>query len=515
MARSTSSSLSKTQIFTLAVLVILNTTSAYKFRPSSSSSRSLRSVAFSRGIAKEVFSRAAISFPVAAANPLAVASAEPEPTHPDFPVSPEGEEDDEEEDDDDEEEDKEEDSAEDEIEDDSDVLGSHDDDGDGESDLTDHEEEENEALLNHKSSEETRDHVSMGHAIIMSGAFGIIFPSGAIMMRALRSKYLVRWHAALQVTGVICVLAGTILGAWMVWALERPMSDPHIIIGIITVATIFILPFIGYRAHQDYKNNMYIRQLLGHVHMWMARSFIFTGIANGAFGLWYADQASSGSRRGYIIGAILMMGAWGAVVCNWWWKERKIVKRRSSNKRSWNNASTEPLTRPGSAYDRRRSESVDIEKLVHTTTVSDRRASSPMRRELSETQVLGNEIVVRGGWKPGSWRSDSDALAILATPVQRPTQPRPVARKPSNSSMMSKESYNSIDELILRPMASIPEVHTRGAIAYNKPLPPDRREALWIEKQASFETLSTQPPAYAPRHRQPEMSEMWKTGELG
>ncbi|OLN88565.1 hypothetical protein CCHL11_01979 [Colletotrichum chlorophyti] len=119
--------------------------------------------------------------------------------------------------------------------------------------------------------------VLLAHGIIMSIAFVLLYPIGAILMPLLG-----KWigHAVWQTVAFILM--------WL-------FLQTHTILGTVVVALLAIQPFLGY-AHHAYYKKFQTRGVISHVHVWYGRILMLLGIINGGLGLELAS-----SPRSYVI----------------------------------------------------------------------------------------------------------------------------------------------------------------------------------------------------------------------
>lgn len=140
------------------------------------------------------------------------------------------------------------------------------------------------------------------HAAVMSLAFLIFFPLGAIIMRIGVGGYTVFIHAALQIFSYMLAIAGTGLGIYMALTLDS-LQSAHAIIGLITVVSLLIQAPLGLLHHGLHKKHGG-RTAVSYVHIWLGRALITLGAINGGLGLQLADAASE-NRAGVIAYGVL------------------------------------------------------------------------------------------------------------------------------------------------------------------------------------------------------------------
>jgi hypothetical protein len=63
------------------------------------------------------------------------------------------------------------------------------------------------------------DKAHIAHGVLMGLAIGIVFPLGGIMIRVFSFKGLAKWHAVWQSFGMVLLLVGYAVGAWLAYLL--------------------------------------------------------------------------------------------------------------------------------------------------------------------------------------------------------------------------------------------------------------------------------------------------------
>jgi hypothetical protein len=161
-----------------------------------------------------------------------------------------------------------------------------------------------------KLSAQTQNQYSNAHGALAGLAFIAILPLGAILVRL---TSLGAWiHGGLQIVGYIIFIAAAGLGIYIAKASDR-LNDPHVIIGLLLLAVLFFMPFIGAIHHKVYQK-VQKRTLWSYGHIFTGRAAIVLGIVNGGLGLRLADAGNS-SKIAYgvlagLIGAVYI----GAIV---------------------------------------------------------------------------------------------------------------------------------------------------------------------------------------------------------
>jgi hypothetical protein len=142
---------------------------------------------------------------------------------------------------------------------------------------------------------------STAHGALAGLVFIAILPLGAILVRL---TSLGAWiHGGLQIVGYILFIAAAGLGIYIAKASDR-LNDPHVIIGLLLLAVLFFMPFIGAIHHKVYQK-VQKRTLWSYGHIFTGRVAIILGMVNGGLGLRLADAGNS-SKIAYGVLAGLM-----------------------------------------------------------------------------------------------------------------------------------------------------------------------------------------------------------------
>jgi hypothetical protein len=127
----------------------------------------------------------------------------------------------------------------------------------------------------------------VAHGILASAAFLIVFPLGAMIMRLANFSGLVWTHAGLQVFGLLAFIAAAGLGIFMADG-ENYLDDPHAIIGLLLLAVMLLMPFLGWLHHKFYQR-IRGRTWASYAHIFTGRAGVLLGMVNGGLGLSLAD----------------------------------------------------------------------------------------------------------------------------------------------------------------------------------------------------------------------------------
>jgi len=154
--------------------------------------------------------------------------------------------------------------------------------------------------------------IHYAHGIIMSVAFVILFPLGAIIIRTLHHPKTLWIHAAIQVFSWIAVLSGMGLGLWLALNMQE-LNTTHAVIGLVVSTTLVIQPIGGLLHHSLYKRHQK-RTAVSYGHIWLGRALITLGAINGGLGLQLAANASSSELVAYGVVAGLVYALYALVV---------------------------------------------------------------------------------------------------------------------------------------------------------------------------------------------------------
>ncbi|ETN38994.1 uncharacterized protein HMPREF1541_07036 [Cyphellophora europaea CBS 101466] len=150
------------------------------------------------------------------------------------------------------------------------------------------------------------------HGALASIAFVALFPIGAILVRLTSFQGLLWTHAGLQVFGYTVFIAAAGLGIFIARG-GAYLQEPHAIIGLLLLATLFFMPFLGLLHHQVFKK-VQKRTVWSYGHIFTGRAIVILGMINGGLGLRLASAESS-HRIAYGVFAGLMGLAYiGAIV---------------------------------------------------------------------------------------------------------------------------------------------------------------------------------------------------------
>ena len=140
-------------------------------------------------------------------------------------------------------------------------------------------------------SSQAQDRFIQAHGTLASIAFVAIFPIGAILVRLASFRQLAWTHGGLQIFGYAIFIAAAGIGLFMADGRDY-LCEPHAIIGILLLAVLFFMPFIGAIHHRVYKT-VQKRTWWSYGHIFTGRAAVVLGMVNGGLGLQLADARSS------------------------------------------------------------------------------------------------------------------------------------------------------------------------------------------------------------------------------
>jgi len=123
------------------------------------------------------------------------------------------------------------------------------------------------------------------HGIIMSLAFILVFPSGALLMSLLRRKG-VLFHAGVQMFGLLLVVIGLGTGAYVSgqYNRSRHFSTGHQALGLFVFALLFVQAGLGLLQHRLFRRTKQ-ETMFGIAHRFVGPLTIVLALVNGGLGL--------------------------------------------------------------------------------------------------------------------------------------------------------------------------------------------------------------------------------------
>jgi hypothetical protein len=143
-------------------------------------------------------------------------------------------------------------------------------------------------------STQTQMRYVQAHGALASIAFVAILPIGAILVRLASFHGLLWTHASLQIFGYAVFIAAAGLGLFIAKG-GAHLHEPHAIIGMILLGTLFIMPFLGTIHHKMYQK-VQKRTAWSYGHIFTGRAIIILGMINGGLGLQLAA-----AQRSYLV----------------------------------------------------------------------------------------------------------------------------------------------------------------------------------------------------------------------
>ena len=157
------------------------------------------------------------------------------------------------------------------------------------------------------TSASRRRSMRIAHGTLMSVAFVLVLPLGAILLRMLGPKHRVLIHAATQLSAYGLAIAGLGLGIWL-GLYVRYLDYAHTVIGMAVLATMLLQALLGGTHHMQYKNSPKKTAWGGLIHAWLGRALLALGIINGGLGLMLAENTKGGEiAYGVVAGVVGLM----------------------------------------------------------------------------------------------------------------------------------------------------------------------------------------------------------------
>jgi hypothetical protein len=153
----------------------------------------------------------------------------------------------------------------------------------------------------------------IAHAVLMSVAFVVLFPSFAISIHIIPySKTIMRIHAPLQLFTLAMAIAGLGLGVYL--GIDTNQLDKyHPIIGLVVVGMLVLFqPLMGLLQHMHFRRKGG-KSVFAYIHRWLGRALIALGIINGGLGFLLTKNSGKGAPKGAIIAYSVVAGVVGLV----------------------------------------------------------------------------------------------------------------------------------------------------------------------------------------------------------
>ncbi|KAH7070323.1 hypothetical protein BKA63DRAFT_568715 [Paraphoma chrysanthemicola] len=140
---------------------------------------------------------------------------------------------------------------------------------------------------------------AIAHGILMSLVVLIWFPLGVFLLRLLKIKHTVRWHALWQSIGLAVLLSGTGFGA-LLSQKSNQSSESHVLLGAVIVVLFLLMPVIGWLHHKHFAATGK-KDFKSPLHVWGGRILLLLALANGITGL----QLSKEKKSVYIVYGVI------------------------------------------------------------------------------------------------------------------------------------------------------------------------------------------------------------------
>lgn len=185
------------------------------------------------------------------------------------------------------------------------------------------------------------------HGTLASIAFVAIFPIGAMLIRLASFRQLAWTHGGLQIFGYAIFIAAAGIGIFMAKGGDY-LHEPHAIIGLLLLAVLTLMPFLGAIHHRVYKT-VQKRTGWSYAHIFAGRAAVILGMVNGGLGLRLADASNSSTIAYGVIAGLMGVLYIGVIVFG----ELKRARKSSQDDAAFSAPSRESkrLNRDGSGSD--------------------------------------------------------------------------------------------------------------------------------------------------------------------
>lgn len=171
----------------------------------------------------------------------------------------------------------------------------------------------------------TRRNILIAHGVIMSLAWVIFFPLGALIIRAISARYTIHMHSITQIFAYVLALIGMSLGIYVALKPDNVISDYHPVIGLVVMGLATVQPILGSVHHSIYKTQGR-PTWWATAHVTLGRVVITLAIINGGLGLRYAGQSTKVEIAYGVVAGLIWLG-WMATAV---WTEVKKARARKS-----------------------------------------------------------------------------------------------------------------------------------------------------------------------------------------
>ncbi|KAH7390024.1 hypothetical protein BKA66DRAFT_607976 [Pyrenochaeta sp. MPI-SDFR-AT-0127] len=133
--------------------------------------------------------------------------------------------------------------------------------------------------------------IRTAHGVMMPLAVIFWFPLGVFLLRLLKIKNPVRWHAIWQTIGLALLLSGFGLGRYLSNNSGRN-KEGHVVFGTVLVVVFILMPIIGWLHHRHFVTKG-AKDFKSPMHIWGGRILLLLAFINGITGLRLSKNKSS------------------------------------------------------------------------------------------------------------------------------------------------------------------------------------------------------------------------------
>jgi len=164
-----------------------------------------------------------------------------------------------------------------------------------------------------------RDWTGAFHALMMCGAFVIIFPAGVLVLRIMEK---VMWHGYVQGFAGLVAILGVGVGIYLgrMYNHSKNVNSAHQIIGLVVVLFVIVQWMLGFFHHRSYARNKR-PTLMGKIHRYAGPLILLVGIMNGFLGFDFSN--ANRLNIPYAIIVVIVLAAVGTML---------FLKRRRKRK---------------------------------------------------------------------------------------------------------------------------------------------------------------------------------------
>ncbi|KAL8718988.1 MAG: hypothetical protein Q9225_003946 [Loekoesia sp. 1 TL-2023] len=153
--------------------------------------------------------------------------------------------------------------------------------------------------------------ILIAHGVIMSLAWVIFFPLGAILIRTISARNVIHIHSITQSFAYVLAVTGMGLGVYVAVNPESVIDQYHPVIGLVVIGLATIQPILGSIHHRIYRTKRQ-RTWWAVAHVTLGRLVVTLAIINGGLGLRMAENTRAGEIvYGVVAGVIWLV--WMAI----------------------------------------------------------------------------------------------------------------------------------------------------------------------------------------------------------